>query len=192
MGRLDVLRRATWPTRGVSWASHGVRNGSSLSRICRSRWGYLQPLRAQAIHTGWTVSASSTDDATSTGDFLHGCHGVNSRLLPDDVGFVENTLKASLSKSMWDTRVTTGACSERDRGQFFMDVEMARRRTIDRTCEMTYCSDLIFTSGLSRSSGQWAVGVSRCMRDLVQRRWGGCAPPCGCARANPRENDLMG
>ena len=33
-------------------------------------------------------------------------------------GFVENTLKESLSKSMWDTRVTTGACRERDRGQF--------------------------------------------------------------------------
>ena len=119
VGRLDVLRRATWPTRGDSWASHGARNGSSLSRICRSRWGYLQPLRAQAIHTGWTVNVSSTDDATSIGDFLHGCHGVNSRLLPGDVGFVENTLKASLSKSMWDTRVTTGACRERDRGQFF-------------------------------------------------------------------------
>ena len=41
-------------------------------------------------------------------------------MLPGDVGFVEDTLKASLSKSMWDTRVTTGACSERDRGQFFL------------------------------------------------------------------------
>ena len=119
VGRLDVLRRTTWTTQGDSWASHGARNGSSLSRICRSRWGYLQPLRAQAIHTGWTVNVSLTDDTTSIGDFLRGCHGVNSRLLPGVVGFVENTLKTSLSKSMWDTRVTTGACRERDCGQFF-------------------------------------------------------------------------
>ena len=57
-------------------------------------------------------------------------------MLPGDVGFVENTLKASLSKSMWDTRVTTGAYHGRDRGQFFfMDVIMARHNTIDWTCE---------------------------------------------------------
>ena len=178
MGRLDVLRQATWTTRGDSWASHGARNGASSSRICRNRWGYLRPLRAQATHTGWTVNVSSTDDTTSIGDFLHGCHGVSSKWLPGDVGFVENTLKASLSKSMWDTRVTTGACRECDRGQFFfiMDVEMARRRAIDWTCEMTYCTGLIYTSELSHSSGQWAVGESRCMRDLVQRRWGRMCP----------------
>ena len=64
------------------------------------------------------MNVSLTDDTTSIGDFLRGCHGVNSRLLPGDVGFVENTLKTSLRKSMWDTRVTTGACRERDCGQF--------------------------------------------------------------------------
>ena len=48
-------------------------------------------------------------------------------------GFFKNTLKASLSKSMWDTRATAGAYHERDRGQqfFFMDVIMARHNRID-------------------------------------------------------------
>ena len=44
----------------------------------------------------------------------------------------KNTLKASLSKLMWDTRATAGAYHERDRGQqFLMDVLMARHDTID-------------------------------------------------------------
>ena len=82
------------------------------------------------------MGVSLTDDTILIGDFLRGCHGVNSWMLPGDVGFVEDTLKASLSKSMWDTRVTTGAYHERDRGQFFfMDVIMARHNTIDWTCE---------------------------------------------------------
>ena len=132
VGRLDVSRRTTWTTHGDSWATHGARNGSSSSHICRNRWGCLQSLRVQAIHTGCTVDVSLTDDITLIGNFLRGCHGVNSRMLPGDVGFVENTLKASLSKSMWDTRVTTGAYHERDRGQFFfMDVIMARHNRID-------------------------------------------------------------
>ena len=66
------------------------------------------------------MDVSLTDDTTLIGNFLRGCHGVNARLLPSDVGFVENTLKASLSKLMWDTRVTTGASRERDRGHFFL------------------------------------------------------------------------
>ena len=54
VGRLDILRRATWPTRGDSWASPGGQNGPSLSRLCTNPWGCLQPLRARTIHTGWT------------------------------------------------------------------------------------------------------------------------------------------
>ena len=42
VGRLDILRRATWLTLGDSWASPGGQNGC------------LQPLRARTIHTGWT------------------------------------------------------------------------------------------------------------------------------------------
>ena len=118
----------------AAWTSHGglpgrltvtpgqltvLGNGSSLSHICRSRWGCLQSLRVQTIHTGRTVDVSLNNDTTLIGNFLRGCRGVNSRMPPGDVGFVENTLKASLSKSMWDTRVTTGAYHERDRGQFF-------------------------------------------------------------------------
>ena len=38
----------------------------------------------------------------------------------------------------------------------FMDVVMARRRTIDWPCEMTYCTDLIYTSGLSHFI--WPMG----------------------------------
>ena len=65
------------------------------------------------------MDVSQTDDITLIGNFLRECHGVISRMLSGRRGFFKNTLKASLSKSMWDTQATAGAYHERDRGRHF-------------------------------------------------------------------------
>ena len=82
--------------------------------------GCLQSLRVSVIFTGYTVDVSQTDDIALIGNFLRECHGLIFRMMPGRRGFFKNTLKASLSKSMWDTRATAGAYHERDRGQQFL------------------------------------------------------------------------
>ena len=62
----------------------------------------------------------------------------------------KNTLKASLSKLMWDTRATAGAYHERDRGQqFFLWTCWWLDTTRSMDVRMTHCTDLIYASGLS-------------------------------------------